>query len=137
MNQGFIKLKREPAFLLLKQLSGDEYKVYSLLLLRASFKERKVALGNQAFTSKKGEVYIGLKGIVEGCALKEPEIKPILKSLSGQGLIETKPFVETGEFSTLKNKVLNYEEMTNTGEAKHQGKVQDPKWGDNSENDPF
>jgi len=133
MSLGYVKLKREPSFHLLKLLPGNEFKVYHLLMLRASFKARKFGLGNQVFTSEKGEVFIGLKGIAEGCSLEQSEIEPILRSLSDLGLIGTVPFMEPGEFNTLKNKVLNYEEIIDTKEDKHP----EPERGDESGYDPF
>ncbi len=87
MTVGWIKLHR---LLLEKEIFEDAYalKVFLYLLLRASYKEMKVRVGNQVIVLQPGQLLYGRKSVGQRLNMGEGKLRGIMEYLVNNGSIE-------------------------------------------------
>ena len=132
----YVPLDREAGEFLLPMLTGDELKVYMLLLIRARFEDCKVVLSKAIVPASRGDVFMKTQAIASACGMDEGQVEAQLKALEGKGLIRSSAFQVSGKLDTMRTQVLNYDEIDKTRKTKAKRGSQ-PEWYQENNSDPY
>ena len=129
-NTNYVRLYRVEGEQLLRSLSSDEWKLYSLLLIRALYESRVVPLAIGKKYGQKGEAFLGVESIAEACNFPEEHALSILDALEAKGILTCK--VEGGG-KWMRTILHNYEKIAEG----IQGQSNEYSEDSGNENDPF